>query len=358
MRLLFDLGHPAHVHLFRNVIKRLKRSGGSALVTSRHKDITVDLCRAYDIPQVVLSKACTETFLSGIGELLHRTFRLWQEAVRFKPHALLGTSGSIGAVAKLLQRPSFFFGEDDANVISLFAKTVYPTCTYIVTPACLKHEDHGSKHLTYPGYHELAYLHSNHFSPDPGVLQSIGLKPSDPYFVLRFVALRAHHDVDAGGLPMEILSRLVGRLGERGRVLITSEKELPSGFERYRLPVPVHQFHDVLAFASMCIGDSQTVAAEAAVLGIPNIRCNTFVGRLSYLNELETRYGLTRGVMPQQRDVLFRTVDGWLDHLESVKHEWQMRRRTLLTHTVDLAQWQWKTLNDLVKSDNGRRQRL
>jgi predicted glycosyltransferase len=31
------------------------------------------------------------------------------------------------------------------------------------------------------------------------------------------------------------------------------------------------------------IGDSQTMAAEAAVLGIPSIRFNSFVGKLVYL---------------------------------------------------------------------------
>lgn len=357
MRLLFDLGHPAHVHLFRNVIKRLEGSGGTALVTSRHKDITVDLCRAYGIPQVILSKAHSNSFFSGICELFRRTLRLLHVSLRFRPHALLGTSASIGVVGKLLRCPSFFFGEDDADVISLFARTVYPTCTYIVTPTCLEHERYGHKHLTYPGYQELAYLHPNHFTPDPAVLATIGLKPTDPYFILRFVALRAHHDTNADGLPTNTLSRLIERLARRGRVLITSEKELPSDFERYRLPVPVHQFHDVLAFASMCIGDSQTVAAEAAVLGVPNIRCNTFVGRLSYLTELETRYGLTRGFLPNQRDALFTTVDGWLNHLEPVRQEWLARRSTLLANTVDLAQWQWETVNKLVIS-NDRRQML
>ena len=43
MRLLFDLGHPAHVHLFRNLIKKVLKDGGEVLAATREKDITIDL---------------------------------------------------------------------------------------------------------------------------------------------------------------------------------------------------------------------------------------------------------------------------------------------------------------------------
>ena len=43
----------------------------------------------------------------------------------------------------------------------------------------------------------------------------------------------------------------------------------------------------------MFIGDSQTMTSEAAVLGVPSLRCNSFAGRISYINEQEFKYGLT-----------------------------------------------------------------
>jgi predicted glycosyltransferase len=46
----------------------------------------------------------------------------------------------------------------------------------------------------------------------------------------------------------------------------------------------------------MYIGDSQTMTAEAAVLGTPAIRFNDFVGELSYLEELEYTFDLTYGI--------------------------------------------------------------
>ena len=58
-------------------------------------------------------------------------------------------------------------------------------------------------------------------------------------------------------------------------------------FEKYRIKINPLDMHHVMAFASLYIGDSQTMAAEAGVLGVPFVRFNDFVGRLSYLHELE-----------------------------------------------------------------------
>jgi len=344
MRLLFDLGHPAHVHLYRNLIKRVRQEEGEVLAATREKDITVELCQAYKIPQIILSRASRGKILAGGWELLSRTFKLFRVAYMFKPDALIGTSLSIGPVGRITGCPSFVFNEDDASAVLLFAKMAYPACNYIVTPECLKYENYGKKHILYPGYHELAYLHPDHFTPDISVPRSIGLETDKPYFILRFVALRAHHDADARGMPFDITKKLVQILSEKGRVLITSEDKLQDQFKEYQFPLGPEKLHDVLAFASMYIGDSQTMAAEAAVLGVPNLRCNTFVGRISYLEELEKKFGLTIGFLPEHAGHLLETVQTWLDDIKGIKQDLQLKRKKMLEKCVNLAEWQWQML--------------
>jgi predicted glycosyltransferase len=344
MRLLIDLGHPAHVHLFRKLIKRVKREGGEVIAASRDKDVTVDLCSAYDIPQLVLSHAYSGNMIAGGWEFLQRTAKLLRLAYKFKPDALLGTSMSIGFVGRIINRPSFVFNEDDAAYVPLFAHFVYPACTYVVTPDCLKHEDYGTKHLMYPGYHELAYLHPDHFTPDPAVPRSIGLDINKPYYIIRFVSLKAHHDIHAGGLPLEAARKLVDILSNHGRVLITTEGELRDEFKKYQYPLPPEKLHDVLAFASMYIGDSQTVTIEASVLGVPGMRCNTFVGRITCLEELEKKYGLTLGFLPDDTDMLIAKTQEWIADLENVKRQMQTRRMKMLEEKINLVDWQWRML--------------
>ena len=45
MRLLFDLVHPAHVHLFRNLIGRARAQGWETLAATREKDVTLSISK-------------------------------------------------------------------------------------------------------------------------------------------------------------------------------------------------------------------------------------------------------------------------------------------------------------------------
>ena len=101
-------------------------------------------------------------------------------------------------------------------------------------------------------------------------------------------------------------------LAPHGQIYITSERELEPQFEPYRIRINPLDMHHVMAFASLYIGDSQTMAAEAGVLGTPFVRFNDFVGRIGYLRELEDTYELGYGVhaSPLQEDSPIRLTNG------------------------------------------------
>ena len=52
MRIFLDIGHPAHVHYFKNLIKNLKIKGNKFLITAREKDVTHELLNNYNIPYI------------------------------------------------------------------------------------------------------------------------------------------------------------------------------------------------------------------------------------------------------------------------------------------------------------------
>ena len=118
----------------------------------------------------------------------------------------------------------------------------------------------------------------------------------EPYFLIRFSALNAHHDKGIKGISNEIAERLVKILEPFGTIYITSERPLEPQFEKYCIKINPLDMHHVMAFASLYIGDSQTMAAEAGVLGVPFVRFNDFVGRIGYLRELEDKYELGYGI--------------------------------------------------------------
>jgi hypothetical protein len=77
------------------------------------------------------------------------------------------------------------------------------------------------------------------------------------------------------------------------------------------------------------------MAAEAAVLGTPSLRFNDFVGRLSYLEELETKFGLTYGFKTDQHEELLLKIDELLED-SRLEETWKKRQRIMLEHCDDV----------------------
>ena len=61
---------------------------------------------------------------------------------------------------------------------------------------------------------------------------------------------------------------------EYGKVIISSEGELPVELEKYRVKISPERMHDLLSFASLYIGEGATTASECAMLGTPAIYVN------------------------------------------------------------------------------------
>lgn len=346
MKILIDIGHPAHVHLFRNAIQSWSHHGHEVTLTTREKDITTQLLDRYNLPYKIVSKARSGT--SGLAlEFIEHTLGVLKVAREQRCQLLLGTSVSISPVARLTHARAVVFNEDDAEVVRAFSFLAYRQADLIVTPDCLK-ENHGNRHVKYPGYHELAYLHPNVFTPNPYILSKLGVKANEPYFIVRFVSLRAAHDINEKGINTKTQLRLVDFLSKRGRVFITSEGSLTKELEPYRIRIPPEQVHDAMGFAKLLISDSQTMTAEAAVLGVPAIRCNTFVGRISYLEDLEHRYQLTYGFLPKDEERLFEFISELLAQ-PNLKEIWQDRQNKMLAEKIDVSKWMVNMIEEYAK---------
>lgn len=337
MNILVDLYHPAHLHLFRNAMKHIEEDGHNVYWVTRDKDITVQLLKEYGLQYKVLTKA-KKGLVNLCLELIEHNFKVWREAIRNDIDLMVGTSVSITHAALACRAKSWVFEEDDADQAKLMTYLSYPFASKILTPDILAHENHGKKHVTYPSYHELAYLHPDNYTPDPSILDEIGVKKGEKYFVMRFVSLNASHDFAVKGLTYEAKKRILNTLLQYGKVFITSEHELSEDFEPYRIRVAPHKMHHLLNYSSLCVGDSQTMSIEAAVLGVPSLRCNSFVGQLSLLKELDHKYEMTYGFLPDQVDDLLAKVTALVE-MEDLSEIWADKRNAFLQDKIDLTEW-------------------
>lgn len=347
MNLLVYLGHPAHFHLFKETIKSLQARSVKVTIVIKSKDVLEQLLKDSGLAYINITAGISENKrpFDAYKNFYLRLKRLAKIIRQTKPGLMIGSAAELTVLGKLFGIRSFVFFEDDFEAVKKFAKIAGPFATRLICPNCCSAWKWEYKKTGYDSYHELAYLHPNHFTPDPEKVRNIfGNSPRN--FILRFAKLTAYHDVGKSGINTAIAQQLIDLLSPHGTVYITSERELEPQFEKYRIRISPLDIHHAMYYADMYIGDSQTMTAEAAVLGTPAVRFNDFVGELSYLEELEHRFQLTYGIRTSEPDKLLKTVENLLKHSD-LKTEWQNRRKVMLDQRIDLAGW----MTELVGND-------
>lgn len=336
---LFLISHPAHFHMFKNSILELKSKGHEIISVIRPKDVLEQLCVDSKLDFIKIKDRPKKLGMLGLAwSLFQKDVQIYKIASSSKPDLLIGSDGSLARVGFLKNIPSFEFSEDDAEAIKIYAITSFPFYTNIVTPEVTSCWHWNRKKIGYNSYHELAYLHPNQFTPSSKIVDKYF--PSDEnYFILRFAKLNAHHDVGITGITSQIAEKIIEILSPHGKIYITSERELEPQFEPYRMNINPLDMHHIMAFADIYIGDSQTMAAEAGVLGTPFVRFNDFVGRLSYLNELEDVYQLGYGHKTHDENGMLESIRK-LVKMENKKMIYNDRRKKMLEEKIDFAQFQ------------------
>lgn len=341
MNVLIQLSHPAHFHLYKNVAHNLMDDGHEVYILIKTKDILEDLLKQSGLPYYnILKEAHRKSRLGVFWDMLVRDWRMFCFVKRHEIDLLTGSTVEVAQVGWLTRKYRVNAGEDDMRVVPLVQKMGGPFMQTLLSPVVCDNWKLEAKSVKYASYHELAYLHPNHFQADRTVVERYF--PTDtPYYILRFASLSAHHDAGIKGINTEIAQHLIDILKPHGRIYITSERELEPQFEQYRIPIKTLDMHHVMAFSTLYIGDSQTMAAEAAVLGVPFVRFNDFVGRIGYLNELENVYHLGFGIKASEdgsEERMYNVVEELLA-MPNLKEEWECRRQKMLSEKIDYAQF-------------------
>jgi len=334
MNILIDIGHPGHVHLLHGLSSELISRGHRVFFSVRDIPIAMRLMEHYGMTPYLNLGHKKDSIYGKALTIIKQDIALLKFVQ--KNHIDIGLSCGVvlNHVAKLSKMKSIVFDDDDDIVEPLVVKYAHPMSNCVMTPNCIHR---ATKHaIYYPGTHELAYLHPNRFTPDPIVLKHAGLTEGERFFIMRFVALKGHHDIGQAGLSIEQKRRIIQMLNPHGRVIITSERTIEDEFEEYRLPVPPEEIHSLMAYCSLFVGDSQTMTSEAAILGVPALKCNTFAGRLSVPNMLEQKYQLCFAYQPNDFDKMIRQLNDLLEKDPvTLREEWKKKRQRFLNDMID-----------------------
>ena len=339
MKVLFDLEHPAHVHLFKNTIRSFEQKGHETKIIAKNKDITADLLDRLGFEYELVSKYYPKMYQKGYG-VIEKDLKLLRIARKFRPDVLTGLlTPHIAHVGRLIGKPSITF--TDTEEVKLGNMLTFPFTDVICTPSCFL-KDLGPKHVRFNGYKELAYLHPDRFEPDPTALEDAGLSKGEEYIILRLISWSASHDVGLRGIGADSEMSLVNELEKYGRVLISSEGPLPKELEDHKINCPREKMHSLMHYAGLYIGEGGTMATESALLGTPAVHiestskgiatgsmCGNFL-------ELRDRYGLLY-FYPDQKQALVKAVS--ILENKGSKYDWKTKRDRMLEEKVDVSSW-------------------
>jgi len=337
---LFFIVHPSKYHLFKHTINVLISKGHSVDVYYTTKDVLEVLIESENwnslniFPEGRNIKGITKTLSTGIN-LLRTIWRLYF-FTRKKKYDLFITDDSLGIIGKIRNVPTFHFADDDLSVIST-SSVLLNFATHILAPSFTNLGKYERKTIKFDGYKQSAYLRPRVFQPNHEIPLSFGLK-TKKYFIIRLVSLSATHDSGKSGITDDIVLRLISLLEKHGDVIITSERKLSTNLEKYRISVPPKHMLDLLSFSNLLICDSQSMALEAGMLGVPFIRFNDFINEIGVLNKLENEYKLGFGIKSNNQEELFKVVEGLLKR-KNVYDHWANRRAKLISETIDLSKF-------------------
>jgi len=312
------------------------------IITSREKDVASYLLDSYGFEHINLGRSGGTLFSLG-KELFLRCMRLYRVVRRERPDVMTAIAGTfVAPVGRLTGIPVVTFTDTEHAGIS--NGIAFPLSRAVVVPSCYRGPA-GRRFIRYDGYHELAYLHPDYFTPDPSVLDSLGVAGGERYVILRFVAWESAHDIGRSGISPGMKRRAVDSFSPFARVFISSEKELPPDLEEYRIPIPPEKMHDALYYAALLYGESATMASECAVLGTPAIFIDD-AGR-GYTEEQERVYGAVfnfTGSPGDQEKSILKGVE--ILKTENTVALWRGKRERILRDKIDVTRF----VTELVES--------
>lgn len=333
MNIFVNISHPAHVHFFKNAIKQLSGRGHYVFIGARNKEFVVDLLKAYNMRHLVLTDKGRGLF--GLGkELLEQQMKISKMITKYRIDILLQISGVFNApVGKIRGVPTLAFSDTENDIWA--NRLSFSLSKHVLSPTCFDHGIGGSwkNQIHYPGYHELAYLSPQYIS------ERIR---SENKFLIRFVGWEAGHDIGEKGLSDNQKAEIVNILNRYGSVSISSEAALPDGLKRFLCKVHPSEIHDFMKTCKMIVGESATMASEAACLGIPAVFISN-TGR-GYTTEQDKKYGLIKHYRLNQWEEIVQRLKLWA--AEDHSDEWQERRWNMLKDKIDVTAW----LVDLIEN--------
>jgi len=337
MRYLFYLVHPAKFQFHKVQINTLIERGHQVDIVINTKDILEELVieEGWEYTNIFPKSRKIKgvhVYVGAVISIFRTVYRLWMHT-RSKKYDLF--IGDLTTILGHIKRVPSLYPTDDVLAAVPEQAIFFKTVNYIIAPVITDVGKYEIKKIGYNGYKALAHLHPNHFHPDENKLAK-DLQNKIPFYLIRCTGFMATHDLNKSGISDDVLYKLVELFKERGRILISSERQLPNDLEQYRLKIRKNDIPHYLYFAQLFISDSTTMSTEAAVLGTPSVEFDEYFYEIDQMIELEKKFELIHCFRTNEAEPFIKKIVELLNS-ENLFDIYQERREKLLKEKIDVS---------------------
>ena len=272
-KIWIDLDNSPHVPFFKPIMEELSKKGFNVVLTARDCSQTCELADRNGIRYERIGRHFGKNKLLKVLGLLVRALQLMPIALKEKPAlALSHGSRSQLVLSWLLGIPSVMIFDYE------FIQLVKPNWVILpeVVPAeAIKFDQR--KVFKYPGIKEDVYVPN--FSPDPAILEELGIDGKDLIITIRPPATEAHYFKPESEILFNASIDHFGRMDGVRMILlprnrnqeISIRQKWPDLINKGRIILPDHVVDglNLIWHSDFVISGGGTMNREAAALGIP-----------------------------------------------------------------------------------------
>jgi len=268
-----DLDNSPHVPFFKPIIDEMSKKGYSIVLTARDCAQTCEMADRNAFQYKRIGRHFGKNKLFKVLGLLIRALQLLPFAIKEKPTIALSHGSRAQVVLSwLLGIPSVMIFDYE------FIQLVKPTWVIlpeVIPPGAIKFDQH--RIFKYPGIKEDVYVPS--FTPDPAILEELGIDEKDLIITIRPPATDAHYFNPQSEVLFNAIIDYFGQMDSVCMVLLprNSKQEVsiktkwPNLTSSGKILIPDHIIDglNLIWFSDFVVSGGGTMNREATALGVP-----------------------------------------------------------------------------------------
>lgn len=318
MRILITISHPSHANFFKEAARILREKGHEIFISTLERGRLVQIVdKEYGgFEKFVAGKHKGSRFSIILDVNILRFVKLLKFSLLNRIDLGLSVgSFTLGGALKMLSTPNIQFDDDPERKMNILFEKL--TACEIYFPPVIKP---AGKIKVFNALKEWSHLSPKYFKPDPKYLDEFNLEQ------LKYLFIR---DISTGSLNYmdqnpDIILKFSRNLPKEFKVVLSLEDK--SGFRKYPddwiiINEPVADIYSLLYYSRLVISSGDSMAREAAMLGVPGIYCGI---RKMKANEILMNKGLLFHSKPGEEVKLIKDILGSgmnLNNREKIRNE-------------------------------------